>query len=121
MKKKILCIDDSPLILEIVLEILSYHGFDVTVTNDGIDGLVKLGSENFDLVITDLVMPRINGMDVIREIKKSTGFSNIPVIVLSSEDTLEIRNKVLNLGAKRFIKKPFIHSEFVDVVTLELQ
>jgi len=116
MAKKILTVEDSPATQKFISFTLKYKGYDVVTANDGVEGMEKLTGDSFDLVILDIMMPRMNGLEVLEEIKKNPEFSSIPVIMLTSEKGADDRATAMNLGAINFINKPFQPPELLDAV-----
>jgi DNA-binding response OmpR family regulator len=118
MKKKILVVEDEADIVELVSYNLKNEGFDVTASFDGEDALRKLRNqrEKFDLVILDLMLPGINGMDVCRAIKASPGTASLPVIILTAKGDEVDKVLGLEMGADDYVTKPFSVRELVSRV-----
>ena len=118
MMNKILIIEDEEAIAELEKDYLEISDFEVTIENDGEKGLKTALSEEFDLIILDLMLPGIDGYQVCREIR---GKSNVPIIMLSAKG--EIFDKVLGLelGADDYIMKPFDSKELVARVKAVLR
>jgi DNA-binding response OmpR family regulator len=110
--KKILIVDDDPALRESVTALLEAEGYKVSQAADGREGLEKALKGAFDLVVLDLVMPMLGGLDVCRKMRE--GGAQTPVIVLTGEKKEEIDKVVgLELGADDYVVKPFGTSEFV--------
>ncbi len=105
---RVLVVDDSLNTREIEKSILELEDFDVITAVDGIDGLEKLKESRIDLVITDIEMPRMDGITMIENIRKEERFKKIPIIVVSSHSGDKYRKKVIDAGASAYI----IKSEF---------
>lgn len=116
MVKKILSVEDSPATQKFISFTLKYKGYDVVLAADGIEGLEKLSATRFDLIILDLMMPRMNGLEVLDEIRKNPEFSKIPVIILTSEKGENDREQAMRLGATHFLNKPFQPPELIEAV-----
>lgn len=116
MGKKILCVEDSPATQKFISFTLKYKGYDVVTASDGVEGLEKLSGGDFDLIILDLMMPRMNGLEVLKEVKSDPRYSNIPVIILTSEKSEQDRETALKLGAINYLNKPFQPPELLDAV-----
>lgn len=103
---KILIVDDNP---EMVEQILPEYGFEVTVALDGQKGieLLEEGSDKFDLVLLDVLMPNINGWDVLRYIRNNSKLKHIPVIMMTALDSEVDQVSGLKVGADDYITKPF--------------
>ncbi|GBE15050.1 MAG TPA: response regulator [Proteobacteria bacterium] len=108
MTKKILVVEDSPTTrLMIVSSLEDMEDFAVIEAADGFQALRKLPECLPDLVITDINMPDINGLEVVRFVKQSDNFSAIPVIIVTTEGREIDRERGLRLGADRYLVKPF--------------
>ncbi len=107
---KILIVEDESAIAELEKDYLELSGFDVEVANDGQVGLDKAMTENYDLIILDLMLPGIDGFEICRQIRTE---KNIPIIMVSAkkDDIDKIRG--LGLGADDYMTKPFSPSELV--------
>jgi DNA-binding response OmpR family regulator len=108
---KILVAEDEPLILQTLELKLKKEGYVVIGCTDGLDAIQKIDSEKPDLIITDIMMPYMSGLEVVRKVKQDNGSQNIPVIVLSTMGQESIVEEAFELGADDFLKKPFSLSE----------
>ena len=117
MAKKILCVEDSPATQKFISFTLKYRGYDVVTADDGVEGMEKISNDKFDLIILDIMMPRMTGLEVLKEVKGNPEFADTPVIMLTSEKSESDRDTALNLGAKYFLNKPFQPPELLDVVS----
>ena len=118
MPKKILLIDDEPEILEICRDYLKASGYDVVTAKDGLQGLSATRREKPDLVVLDLMLPEIDGLDVCRTIRRD---SNVPIIMLTAR--VEEVDKLIGLeiGADDYVTKPFSPRELVARVRVVLR
>lgn len=107
MKKKILIADDSPTIRKFVAFSLTMQGFEVIAACDGMEALEKLPNNKIDLIITDLNMPNLDGFELIKSIRSSEEYEDVPIIVLSSLSGSEEIERGMNLGANSYLVKPF--------------
>ncbi len=117
MSKKILCIEDSITTQKIILHTLSQAGYFVDLANNGVEGIEELAKDSYDLLLLDLIMPKMNGFHVLREISRVAQFSNIPVIVISSDKRQQCIDEVMRLNARKFICKPFKAEELLEAVS----
>ncbi len=117
-KDDILIIDDSDFICKQVTTILEPRNYIVSKSNNGEDGLKLLAKKHFDLLILDMELPDIHGMDILQTIRKQQCFINLPIIILSGTSTPEIIRNSLKNGASDFLKKPFVFEEFILKVDL---
>jgi len=107
LRRRILIVDDDPRLLHVVSMYLSIEGYDVDAELDGADGLRALERNRPDLVLLDIMMPGIDGLEVCRRIKSDPRTRSIPVLMftaLSGDDDVESGRSA---GADRFINKPF--------------
>ena len=118
-KEKILVIDDEELILDIAREILTNNGYDVIITSDGHEGIAMLSKEKFALLLTDIRMPDITGLEVIKHVRDYN--KEIPIIIITGHGTLDVAIKALKLGAQGFLLKPFTNTELRTAVTEALE
>lgn len=107
MKKVILFAEDSPSIRKFVTFSLKSKGYEIVAVSDGMEALEKLPGNEFDLVITDLNMPNVDGFELIKSIRTSDQFKEIPIIILSSLAGSEEIDKGLSFGANSYLVKPF--------------
>jgi len=116
--KKILIIEDEPILLKVLKDKVRKSNFNVVFAVDGEDGLNMIKKELPDLVLLDLMLPKIAGETVLKELKKNSKLNKIPVIVLSAKgDNATIKNCVDNLGAVDFmIKSDFTMDEVIDKI-----
>jgi two-component system chemotaxis response regulator CheY len=91
-------------------------GYEVTEAVDGEDGLAKVTSERFDLIITDLNMPNVDGIQLITSARKIPGYSFVPILMLSTESQAEKKDAGRKAGATGWIVKPFNADQLVAVV-----
>ena len=110
---KVLVIDDSSMILKHEEKILNLLNISVHKAKNGIEALKVLQEVDIDFVITDIEMPLMDGIELVKEIRKEKNVDELPILVLSSSDNLEKTFKILKLGANDFIKKPFEKEEFI--------
>ena len=116
--KKILVVDDEKPISDIVKFSLSKEGFEVVTAFDGEEGLAVFAAENPDLVILDLMLPKIEGLEVCREIRKT---SNVPIIMVAAKDSEIDKVLGLELGADDYVTKPFSNRELTARVKANLR
>jgi len=116
MGKTILTVDDSASIRQMVTFTLSGAGYDVVEAVDGRDALAKLKSTKVDMVLTDLNMPNLDGIGLIREIRAMPQYKFIPVIMLTTESQAEKKQQGKAAGATGWIVKPFKPEQLTGVV-----
>jgi two-component system sensor histidine kinase and response regulator WspE len=116
-KKRVLVVDDSITVREVQRQILRTHGYEVEVAVDGQDGWNKVRAEPFDLAISDVDMPRLNGLEFVRRIREDYALRELPVIIVSYKDRDEDRLRGLEAGANHYLTKSSFHDDsFLDAV-----
>jgi len=110
-RKRVLVVDDSLTVRELERKLLSNRGYDVSVAVDGIDGWNQLRAESFDLVVSDVDMPRMDGIELVTMIKNDPRLHNLPVMIVSYKDREEDRQRGLNAGADYYLAKGSFHDE----------
>ena len=116
-RKRVLVVDDSIMVREAERQLLENRGYQVDVAVDGIDGWNSVRSVRYDLVITDVDMPRMNGIDLVRSIKQDAGLAAMPVVIVSYKDREEDRMRGLEAGANYYLSKgSFDDDKLVDAV-----
>ena len=107
MNKKVLVVDDEAVVRMCLKTYLDGWGFEVKEAVDGQVALEQLGKEDFDLLISDILMPKKDGWEVIKEIRSNPRMKNIPIIVLTAKNEDADMFKGYDLGANYYITKPF--------------
>jgi two-component system KDP operon response regulator KdpE len=118
MGRKILVVDDEPQIARVLRMALESNGYEVTVARDGIDAMEKFGRIAPELVITDLAMPEMDGIELTRTIRQR---AQTPIIVLSVRDSEQMKVRALDEGADDYITKPFSIQELLARVRSTLR
>ncbi len=112
MFKKILVIDDSAIIHKMYRMVLTRYKCQIVEAHNGQDGLDKLAKNaDTDLILVDINMPVLNGLEFIRKVQEAGTFGHIPIVIVSTEGKDEDTRKGLALGAKAYVKKPFQPSD----------
>ena len=106
MDKVVLVVDDSATVRKFVAASLNITGFRVVTASDGVEALERMPAEKFDLIITDLNMPDMDGFEFIRTLREAPEYRDIPIIVLSSYTDLKSKDLALEMGAIAFLEKP---------------
>lgn len=116
MNKTILVVDDSESIREVVSFTLSHENYELLVGIDGEDALKHLNGKEINLVITDLNMPKKDGIELIKEIRSNKNYKFTPILVLTTESQATKKIDAKNAGATGWIVKPFITDKLLAVV-----
>jgi two-component system chemotaxis sensor kinase CheA len=110
-------VDDSFTTRTLEKSILEAHGFDVQIAVDGVEALSLLRSQQIDLVIADVEMPRMDGFELLEQVKSDDRLRELPFVLVTSRDKTEDKETGLNLGANAYIvKQKFNHQELLDTI-----
>jgi two-component system sensor histidine kinase and response regulator WspE len=119
-RKRVLVVDDSLTVRELERKLLSNHGYNVEIAVDGMDGWNAVRTGEFDLVVTDIDMPRMDGIELVTLIKKHTNLKSLPVLVVSYKDREEDRQRGLNAGADYYLTKGSFHDDTLLQAVVDL-
>jgi CheY-like chemotaxis protein len=114
LHSKIMVVDDSDAVRELIGAFLQTRGYDITMATDGVDALGKLENDTFPLIITDINMPKMNGPELLDTMSRST--QDYKAVVMSTYIGEEIRTELRKKGAVAFLLKPFSLRQLEDVV-----
>ncbi|MGN7158765.1 MULTISPECIES: response regulator [Sphingomonas] len=115
MTASILAVDDSASLRMAIRIALTGAGYTVTEAGDGVEGLSKATSTKFDMIVTDLNMPNMDGLSMIRELRKQPAQAGVPIIFLTTESDPEMKNQAKAAGATGWLVKPFVPDQLVKV------
>ena len=105
VQPKVLLVEDSLIAREIEKGMLQSAGFYVRTAIDGVDALEKIRSERYDLIVTDLEMPRLDGFGLVRQVRNESRFEDLPILVISTRESAEDRMRALDAGADAYLVK----------------
>ena len=115
--KSILIVEDSTTTRSLIRAVIEELGdFNIVEAPTGFDALKLLPTQDFDLVVTDINMPDINGLELINFVRSNQRYSNIPLIIVTTERSEEDKKRGMALGATAYVTKPFKAPELQDVV-----
>ena len=118
--KRILVVDDSITVREVEKKLLVSHGYSVDIAVDGMDGWNTVHNNNYDLIISDIDMPRMNGIEFVTMLKGDQDYRSIPVMIVSYKDRQEDREAGLNAGADYYLTKGSFHDESLIEAVIDL-
>ena len=121
MSKVVLVVDDSDATRKFVAFALRTMGYRVITAQDGLEALEKLLRDHVDLVITDLNMPRMDGISLIEEVRGTTNNNRVPILMLTTESQTSFKEKARNAGATGWIVKPFVADNLLAVINKVLR
>jgi len=114
---KVLVVEDSPTMRQLIVFALKrIRGFQIVEANDGVDALKKLSAEKFDLILTDINMPIMDGLKLVSMVRNDANYKETPIIVITTEGATEDRERALALGANEYITKPIQTMKILETV-----
>lgn len=113
---KVLVVDDVPTELELISRILQDAGLEVIRASDGDEAIICIQQNPPDLVILDVVMPRMNGFEVVRELRENEKTKHLPVIFCTHKNTEIDKTWGMELGADAYVSKPFEPQQLLDII-----
>ncbi len=114
MSHKILIVDDDPSTLNLLQTFLSEKGFEIATASDGVEGLQRVREWGPELILLDVMMPRLDGYGFVREIKKDTKLRKLPIVVLTAREMM--RDVFVQEGIKDYVIKPYEPEELYKIV-----
>ncbi|MCB1191968.1 MAG: response regulator [Leptospiraceae bacterium] len=118
---KILVIDDEPINLQVLQNHLSLQSYEVITASDGLEGLKKMEEYKPDLILLDLMMPKMSGYEVAKEIRKNYPANILPIIILTAKNQIDDLVKGFNSGANDYLNKPFSKKELLSRVRVHIE
>ena len=116
MPKRVLLVEDEPNIVESLRFLLGRAGFDVEVQANGREGLRAARDTAPDVLILDVMLPEINGLEVLRQLRAEDCGQALPVLMLTAKGQREDRDRAIDAGADIFLTKPFANADLVSAV-----
>ncbi len=114
--KNILVVEDSPINMELTVCLLEYDGYEVSKAMDAEQALQQLGNKEFDLILLDIQLPGMDGLELLGLIKNKEKIKDIPVVALTANAMTGDKEKFLEAGCSGYIAKPFSTHEFSETV-----
>lgn len=119
--KKILLVEDEEIVIDLLVKKLEVEGYEVVVARDGLEGLEKLKKFSPDVILLDIIMPKMGGFEMMEEMNKNPELKKIPVIIISNSGQPVELDKAKELGAKDWlVKTEFDPQEVVDKVKKQI-
>lgn len=114
---KILVVDDSPIMRQfVILALQRLPGVLIDEAGDGINALKMLSTEPYDLLMTDINMPMMDGLKLVSLIRNDSAYSQLPIVMITTEGSAHTREKVLQLGADEYLTKPLQTTRLIETV-----
>lgn len=116
-KNKILIVEDDPLLTNMYKTKFESEGYVVTVAQDGLEGLTTAKKESFDLIILDIMMPQLSGIDLLEKLRATQKGKKVPVVILTNLASEDEENKAASLGVKEYlVKADQTPSQLVEII-----
>jgi two-component system cell cycle response regulator DivK len=106
MMKKILIVEDNPMNMELILDLLEFYGHNITKAEDGIKALERLAETKFDIILLDMQLPKMDGLEVLDRIKKNPATADVPVIAVTAHAMKGSEEHFIEMGCVDYVSKP---------------
>jgi two-component system chemotaxis response regulator CheY len=116
--KKILVVEDSSIMRSTIKRVLSDKGYHVTTAGDGLEALKEITNGSFNLIISDINMPKMDGLELVKNVRDNAKTKFVPIIMLTTESSKEKINSARSLGANAYIVKPFSENALIEAVKI---
>lgn len=116
----ILAVDDSSSIRNLIKRTLESEGYDVVMAEDGVDAMEIARSRTFDMVLTDINMPKMTGISLVSKLRRLEAYQDIPIVMVTTEDKDFKKQKAKTQGANGWLQKPFTQERLLNVVKVML-
>lgn len=116
MRKRILIVEDNDLNLKLFRDLLTAHGYETIETREGMEAIALTRSERPDLILMDIQLPEVSGLDVTRRLKSEEALRSIPIIAVTAFAMKDDEEKILSAGCQAYISKPISIVPFLNTV-----
>lgn len=119
MAKNVLIVDDSATMRKIIMRGIRQAGIEVAdfkEAGDGVEGMKQVEAGKFDLILSDVNMPNMNGLDFVKAVSARFGSSPPPIVMITTEGSEEVVKEAISRGAKGYLKKPFTPEKIQEVI-----
>ena len=112
----VLIVEDSPTMRQLIVFALKrIRGLNIVEAGDGVDGLKKLSATKFDMILTDINMPIMDGLKLVSLVRSDPNYSAVPIVIITTEGANEDKERAIALGANAYITKPIQTTQILDV------
>ena len=112
----VLVVEDSPTMRQLIVFALKrIRGLNITEANDGVDGLKKISAEKFDLILTDINMPIMDGLKLVSLVRNDPSHKDVPIVIITTEGATEDKDRAIAIGANDYITKPIQTIKIIEV------
>ncbi len=119
-RRRILFVDDDDNFRELVAATLRHAGYEVTVCGDGADALEHLRHSPTDLIVSDVMMPRVDGLELLRQVRQMPATSTVPFVLVSARSEANDQRAGMSLGADDYVSKPFRPDDLIRTIEWRL-
>ncbi len=116
MATAVLVIEDDPRSVKLMKLILASQGYEAVIARNGSEGLATARSRGFDIILLDLMLPEVDGFEVLRQLQADPALANVPVVVTSARARPTTKEEAAELGASFYLTKPYRKAELLDVI-----
>lgn len=116
MANAVLVIEDDPRSVKLMKLILASQGYEAVVARNGSEGLATARSREFDIILLDLMLPEVDGFEVLRQLQADPELADVPVVVTSARARPTTKEEAAELGAAFYLTKPYRKAELLDVI-----
>jgi len=112
----VLIVEDSPTMRQLIVFALKrIRGLNIVEAGDGVDGLKKLSATKFDMILTDINMPIMDGLKLVSLVRSDPNYASVPIVIITTEGASEDKERALALGANAYITKPIQTTQILEV------
>lgn len=112
----VLVVEDSPTMRQLIVFALKrIRGLKITEANDGVDGLKKISADKFDLILTDINMPIMDGLKLVSLVRNDPNHKDVPIVIITTEGATEDKDRAMSIGANDYITKPIQTIKIIEV------
>jgi two-component system chemotaxis response regulator CheY len=112
----VLVVEDSPTMRQLIVFALKrIRGLKITEANDGVDGLKKISADKFDLILTDINMPIMDGLKLVSLVRNDPNHKEVPIVIITTEGATEDKDRAMAIGANDYITKPIQTIKIIEV------
>ena len=112
----VLIVEDSPTMRQLIVFALKrIRGLNIVEAGDGVDGLKKLSATKFDMILTDINMPIMDGLKLVSLVRSDPNYASVPIVIITTEGANEDKERAIALGANAYITKPIQTTQILDV------
>ncbi len=112
----VLVVEDSPTMRQLIVFALKrVRGLNIVEANDGVDGLKKISTEKFDLILTDINMPIMDGLKLVSLVRNDPNYKDVPIVIITTEGANEDKERAMAIGANDYITKPIQTIKIIEV------